>query len=91
MVIERADRRAGRRTKVAVLFADGTDRVLDLLELFEMAWHDKHREPTPPEGLIDDILLLSEGDLRQLIRWTRVAATDWREVRDAAEERRESA
>jgi hypothetical protein len=41
--------------------------------------------------LIDDILLLSDGDLRKLIRWTRVAATDWREARDAALERRESA
>ena len=91
MVIERADRRAGRRTKVAVLFADRTDRALDLLELLEMAWHDRHQEPTPPEALIDDILLLSDGDLRKLIRWTRVAAIDWREARDAAEERRASA
>jgi hypothetical protein len=91
MVIERADRRAGRRTKVAVLFADRTDRALDLIELLDMAWHDQHQEPSPPESLIDDILLLSGGDLWQLIRWTRVAATDWREARDAAEELRESA
>jgi hypothetical protein len=81
----RAERRAGRRTKVAVLFADTTDRALDLLELLEMAWHDVYREETPPEDLIDDILLLSEGNLRLLIRWARLAITDWRDVRVAAE------
>ena len=40
MAVGRAERRAERRIKVAVLFADGTDRALDLLELLEMAWHD---------------------------------------------------
>jgi len=81
----RAERRSQRRTKVAVLFADRTDRALDLLELVEMAWHDVYQESTPPEDLIDDILLLSEGNLRLLIRWARLAITDWRDVRAAAE------
>jgi hypothetical protein len=76
MVARRAERRAERRTKVAVLFADRTDRVLDLLELLEMAWHDTYDEPTPPETLIDDILLLSEGNLRVLIRWARISISD---------------
>jgi hypothetical protein len=71
-----------------VLFADRTDRALDLLELLEMAWHDTYEEGTPPEDLIDDILLLSEGNLRFLIRWSRIAITDWREVRAAAENAR---
>jgi hypothetical protein len=79
------DRRSERRTKVAVLFADRTDRALDLLELLEMAWSDIHGEATPPEEVIDDILLLSEGHLRLLIRWARLAIGDWRDVRLAAE------
>ncbi len=83
-----AGRRAERRTKVAVLFADRTDRALDLLELLEMAWRGTRGEVTPPEELIDDILLLSEGNLRLLIRWARLAVTDWRDVRLAAEDAR---
>lgn len=82
---KRAERRAGRRTKVAVLFADRTDRALDLLELLEMAWHDEYGEGSPPEEVIDDILLLSEGSLRLMIRWTRLALSDWRDVRAAAD------
>lgn len=91
MAVGRAERRSERRTKVAVLFADRTDRALDLLELLEMAWHDAYGEVTPPEEAIDDILLLSEGNLRQLIRWARQAVTDWRDVRVAADDARSDA
>lgn len=69
---------------MAVLFADRTDRALDLLELLEMAWHDTYGEGTPPEDLIDDILFLSQGNLRFLIRWARIALNDWSEVQVAA-------
>jgi len=67
------------------MYADRTDRALDLLELLELAWHDTYGEVTPPEEVIDDILLLSEGNLRLLIRWARLAVTDWRDVRLAAD------
>lgn len=91
MAIGIAERRAERRTKVAVLFADRTDRALDLIELMEMAWHDAYGEVTPPEQVVDDVLLLSEGNLRALIRWARLAVTDWRDVRVEADKiRRES-
>jgi len=86
MAVGRTERRADRRTKVAVLFADRTDRALDLLELLELAWHDAYGEVSPPEDLIDDILLMSEGNLRQLIRWARLAVEDWRDVRVAADD-----
>lgn len=88
MAVGQAERRSGRRTKVAVLFADRTDRALDLIELLEMAWHDSYNEVTPPENVIDDVLLLSEGELRSLIRWARLALTDWRDVRVEADKRR---
>jgi hypothetical protein len=84
MTVGRTERRAGRRTKVAVLFADRTDRALDLLELVEMAWHDTYGEISPPEDVIDDILLLSEGNLRLLIRWARLAVAHPRDLRAAA-------
>jgi hypothetical protein len=90
MPVGRAERRAERRTKVAVLFADRTDRALDLLELVEMAWHDAYGEVTPKEDVIDDILILSEGNLRLLIRWARLAVEDWRDVRVEADKLRAS-
>lgn len=85
MAIGRSERREERRVKVVPLFADRTDRALDLFELLEMAWHDAFQEITPPEQVIDDILLLSEGSLRLLIRWARLAVIDWRDVRLAAD------
>lgn len=85
MAIGMSERRAERRTKVAVLFADRTDRALDLIELMEMAWHDAYGEVAPPEQVVDDVLLLSEGNLRFLIRWARLAVTDWRDVRVEAD------
>lgn len=88
MAVGRAERRADRRTQVAVLFADRTDRALDLLELLEMAWHDTYGEISPSEDLIDDILLLSEGNIRFLIRWARLAVTDPRDVMLAADGKR---
>ena len=60
VAIGRAERRSERRTKVAVLFADRTDRALDLLELLEMAWHDSYGEVTPSEDVIDDVLLAAQ-------------------------------
>jgi hypothetical protein len=90
MAVGREERRAERRTKVAVLFADRTDRALDLLELLEMAWHDAYGEVTPPESVIDDVLTLSEGNLRFLIRWARIAVMDRRDVQVAAEAARSS-
>lgn len=90
MAVGRAERRSERRTKVAVLFADRTDRALDLLELVELAWHDVYGEVTPSEDVINDILVLSEGNLRLLIRWARLAVTDWRDVRVEADRLRAS-
>ena len=39
----------------------------------ELAWHDCYDEITPPEDIIDDILLLSEGRLDRLIVAARLA------------------
>lgn len=91
MTVGRAERRSERRTKVAVLFADRTDRALDLLELVEMAWHDAYGEPSPSEDIIDDLLVLSDGNIRSLIRWSRLAVTDWRDVRVQADKKRAEA
>jgi hypothetical protein len=74
--------------EAAVVRSFGPDRsaaVLDLLELVELAWHDCFGESTPPEEVIDDILVLAGGDLASLARASRLAVEDWRDLRVAAD------
>ena len=92
MAVGRAERRKDRWERAVALF--GEDRApfaLDLLELTELAWHDCYGEVTPPEGIIEDILLLSEGNIEQLIQAARLAVIDWRDLKVAAEELRSRA
>jgi hypothetical protein len=87
MAIGRAERRGARKSRVVATFGDTlADPILDLLELTEFAWHDCYGEITPSEEMVDDILLCSKGDLTNLIRIARLAITDWRDVRAAADE-----
>jgi hypothetical protein len=74
---------------IAVLGEDLAETALDLLELVELAWHDCYGEVTPSDEIIDDILLLSGGTLRGLIAAARLAVTDWRDVKLAAQELRD--
>jgi hypothetical protein len=55
--------------------------VFDLLELTERAWHDTYGEITPPEDIIDDILLCSEGEMPKVIQAARMAVTDRRDLK----------
>jgi len=76
---------------VAVFGEDGAALALDLLELVERAWHDSYNEITPPEEIIDDMLLLSDGRIDGLIEAARLAVTDWRDLKVAAGVRRNDA
>lgn len=87
MAVGRAERREDRRERAVAAF--GQDRApiaLDLLELTELAWHDCYGEITPSEDIVDDILLLSNGDINRLIQAARLAVTDWRDLKVAADE-----
>ena len=69
----------------------GEDRAsvaLDLLELTELAWHDCYGEVSPSEEIIEDMLLLSGGNLERLIEAALLGVTDWRDLRVAADELR---
>ena len=89
MAVSRADRRADREARVLAVFgSESTPTVLDLLELVELAWHDCYSEVSPSEDLIDDVLLLSGGELEKLVSVARLAVTDWRDVKVAAADHR---
>jgi hypothetical protein len=68
---------------------DVTSRALDLLEIVELAWHDCYGEITPPEEVVDDILVLSGGELGGLVMAAHLAVTDWRDLRVPADQVRE--
>jgi hypothetical protein len=85
MAISRADRRAARADQTSELFGKNAAVALDLLELVEMAWHDCYHEVSPPDEVIDDIWIVSEGNLPNLIRAARLAVEDFRDLRIAAD------
>ena len=85
MAVSRAGRRGESERRVAAVFGKyRAARALDLLELVELAWHDCYGEITPPEEIIDDMLLLSDGSMEGLIRDAHLAVTDSRDLKVAA-------
>ncbi len=82
MAIGREQRRTERQPRVKQHFAEAdVDPALDLLEILEIAWHDCYGDITPSEDVIDDVLLLSGGELAGLIQSVHLATTDWRDVK----------
>jgi hypothetical protein len=69
----------------AVVGDDEVGAALDLLELVELAWHDCYGEITPSDAVVDDVLVLSGGTLAGLVVAARLAVTDWRDLRIAAD------
>lgn len=90
MGIGRDARRTERRPMVAGSFSESSiDAALDVLELMDLAWHDCFGEVAPPPGVLDDVLLLAEGDVSSLVRHARSAVVDFRDVRVAADAKRD--
>lgn len=83
MAIGRTARFEERKTRVIAVF--GADKrtlraVSNVLELMEMAWHDCYAEITPPEDIVDNVLLCSEGTLPGLIEAAHLAVIDSRDL-----------
>ena len=81
MAIGRAARRIAREP--AVIESFGPTRAgaaLDLLELTELAWHDCYGEVTPPDSVIEDILVVASGDLGELVSAARMSVDDFRDL-----------
>lgn len=77
----RADRRRQRQPVVTQLFGDDAEAALDLLELTELAWHDCYGDVTPPDSVVEDIYVCSQGRLTALARAARLAVEDSRDLR----------
>jgi hypothetical protein len=82
----RDERREAARDRATLEFGDQADAALDLLELLELAWHDSHGDPAPPTDVVEDVWLVAAGDLGRLSSASRLAVTDWRDLRLAADE-----
>ena len=80
-VNSRAARREARHGRAKELFGADADAALDLLELVELAWHDCYGEVSPSEQVVDDILVCSEGELPLMVRASRWAVKDFRDLR----------
>jgi hypothetical protein len=91
MAIGNEHRRQARKPRIEAQFSSAdVEAALDLLHLADMAWHDCFgpRELEMPSQVLDDVLLLAEGDLAKLIRTSRAAVLDCRDVRLAADDER---
>jgi hypothetical protein len=72
---------AERRPRLVAVFGEAlADTVIGVLTLTEMAWHDCYGEISPPETIIDDILLCSDGNLVKLISAAKLAVEDSRDL-----------
>jgi hypothetical protein len=83
VAVGRAERWEERKPRVVAMFGDDAEtlrRVSRVLALMEMAWHDCYGEVTPPESLVDDVLLCSGGTLAGLIDAAELAVTDRRDL-----------
>ena len=86
MAVSRAERRAAREPRVTAVLGPGrAPAALDILELVEFAWHDCYGEVTPPDDVVEDILVCSRGDLPRFARMARLAVEDRRDLRMAAD------
>ncbi|MBL0886369.1 hypothetical protein [Myceligenerans indicum] len=85
MITSEANRRASRSKQAAEVFGDQADAALDALALLDFAWHDCYGETSPPERVVEDIWMVSGGDLAQFIQAAYLAVIDFRDLRVGAD------
>jgi hypothetical protein len=79
------------RPRVAEFFGDSpevVERVARVFALLEIAWHDVYGEPSPPPEVVDDVLICAGGTLDGLVDAAWEAVVDWRDLRLAADAKR---
>lgn len=89
MAVGRVERRREREPRFVAVFGEQQAPVaLDLFDLFELAWHDCYGEVTPSPDVVEDMLTLSDGTIGGLVHAALLAVTDWRDLRVAADTKR---
>ena len=89
MAVGRAERRREREPRFVAVFGEEQAPIaLDLLDITELAWHDCYGEVTLPPSVIEDMLTVSRGTLEGLIQAALLGVTDWRDLKVAAQQRR---
>lgn len=86
VAVGRHERRDAARDRATREFGDRAEPALDLMELLELAWHDSHGDTVPPADIVEDVWLVASGDVGRLASASRLAVTDWRDLRVAADE-----
>ena|SRR3712207_1633026 len=87
--VDRDRRRKGRKRAVERSFPpQHVDVALGILDLMELAWHDVYGEVTPSGVIIDDVLLIAQGDIAGLAAAAHMAVREWRDVRVSADDLR---
>jgi hypothetical protein len=80
----RENRRMERSALVAG-FGEHAESALDLLELFDLAWHDCYGDRSPPERVVIDAITVAQGDISKLARSAFLGVIDFRDLRLAAD------
>jgi hypothetical protein len=81
MVVSSEDRRRARSPRAKEVFGRRATAALDTLALLDLAWHDSYGEATPPETVIEDIWVVSNGDLAEFVSAAHLAVIDFRDLR----------
>ncbi len=83
MAIGRAERFEQRKPAIIAVFGDSPKvlrSVARVFELMEMAWHDCYDEVSPPEEVVEEVLLCSGGKLDDLVAAAHLAVIDRRDL-----------
>jgi hypothetical protein len=84
--LSRHERREAVRDRATRELGDDVVPALDLIELLELAWHDVHGDVAPPVEVLEDVWLVASGDVGRLASAARLAVTDRRDLRLAADQ-----
>jgi hypothetical protein len=87
MAVGRDKRFAERKPRVVAVFGNDEKTLRSVFAVFallEMAWHDCYGEVTPPEEVVDNVLLCSRGTIAGLVGAAHLAVLDPRDLSIAA-------
>ena len=88
MVADSLCRRRTRSKRANEVFNGQAGAALDALALLDLAWHDCYGESSPPDQVIEDVWVVSNGDLAKFVAAAHLAVVDYRDLRMSADDMR---